>query len=746
MKKMKKKRNDRHNLIYDVTILVEILAILACLLLMYMHLPAQQYRISLRLAERYLNEMNFGLAETYMAGGDHNRNSNPVASLSYYQKARDAWQELGKIGYEEETTAQWKDDVEHKIAEMSAVVYPTSTPSPTPTTSPIPSPTPTPSPTLSPASSPSPAQTKAALDYDTWMEVCFEDAVQRNTASDKSNVQENSWRKRFDFTGDGTDDILIGIKIGEADSAEYFYICDTGEPYYAYEFGLSHTSIYGYQHDIISQLRGPGSSWGCERYTWNGSDFTYVSGIGEADGAYNDFTSHDIANALGIDESQVVSLMNYEFTGFKNQLNEKAAAPQSATLGIVEYQQSSEKVSLDINGTDGILRLHNAMFAVTDSKYEALGKSLGELKDTLVGIAEKNQNAGYADYGSGSGYEETMRAEVVRNDGTVFSVRVTDQFSYTHMAEADPRYRGEWGFNYDAQTGKLLTLDDVFPDSSDLLETIVQENASAAGDDADALLDRMAATRTRLKDAPIWWLTDSGFVLNAEAEADINDEGKDDDAPDIDWYYSGNGAWTDGASISGSIDVGFQGVERLDLSLPYEKYRSLFQSVYLPRQDTAMLSGMDHASQEEQCLEDAISRSEETDQEHAKRRASVTKFDFTGDGTDDIVVAIKETYDYENKQAAYCYICDSGRAVYADEINLSDADDICGYQNDLIVRYEDASSAYSWYNQRFTWNGSEFVSTDTGISNADTEDIFIEDVPGIDISQLTDLYDLSVYA
>ena len=431
-----------------------------------------------------------------------------------------------------------------------------------------------------------------------------------------------------------------------------------------------------------------------------------------------------------------------------DELTDKAAASQSFTRSIVEYQQSSEKDTLEINGTDGILRLHNAIFTITDSKHTALGKSLGKLKDSLIEIAEKNQNAGYGGY-KGTGYEETMRAEVVRNDGIVFSVRVTDQFSYTHMSEDDPWYRGEWGFNYDTRTGKLLTLDDVFQDSSDLLETIVRENASAAGDDDDALLDRMAATRSRLKAAPIWWLTDSGFVLNTEAEANINtDEGKDADAPDIDWYYSGNGAWTDNASLGGSIDVGLEGedVERLDMSLPYDKYGSLFQSNYLPRDYAAILNGVDYASQGERCLEDAISRSEETDQEYAKRRASVTKFDFTGDGTDDIVVAIAETYDYENKQAAYCYVCDSGHAVYADEIDLRYADDFCGYQNDLIVRYEDMSSSFSWYNQRFTWNGSEFVSVDTGISNADTEDIFIEDVPGVDISQLTDLYDLSVYA
>ena len=78
VKKMKKKRNDRHNLIYDATILVEILTILACLLLMYMHLPAQQYRISLRLAERYLNEMNYVHEEGGLSG--KSREFEPLGS------------------------------------------------------------------------------------------------------------------------------------------------------------------------------------------------------------------------------------------------------------------------------------------------------------------------------------------------------------------------------------------------------------------------------------------------------------------------------------------------------------------------------------------------------------------------------------------------------------------------------------------------------------------------------------------
>ena len=422
-------------------------------------------------------------------------------------------------------------------------------------------------------------------------------------------------------------------------------------------------------------------------------------------------------------------------------LTEKTAASQIAAFSIVEYHQSSEEDLVDTDGTNGILRLHNAVITVTDSKHAALEKSLGELKSKLIEIAKKNHQ-------HHPGYDETMRAEVTRNDGIVFSVKVTDLCSYTGMRpDADPYYRGEWGFNYDARTGNLLTLDDVLTDPSNLLDTATKEYALENADvDADALLDRISATRARLDEAPVWWLSDSGLVLNAEANADSNGDGyldRADNIPELDWYFSGYGAWTDETDYN----MYFISADRFDMSLPYDQYGPLFQPDYLPGDHMAMLNGVDYVSQEEKCLEDAISRSDETDQKYASCRAMVTKFDFTGDGTDDIIVVIKETHDYDSKQAAYCYACDGGRAAYADELDLQAADDACGFQNDLIVRYENPDLESDgpekfWYNRRFTWNGNELVNADAGIRDH-AEDFFIEDA--VNISQLTDLYDASVH-
>ena len=114
-----KKRNDRHNLIYDMTILAEILAILACLFLLYMHSPAQQYKMTLRLAERYLNEMNYdeavilfrkaiqidpkkekayiGLGQTYTEKADslaNSENTKLPEVVAVYNQAADAYQKV----------------------------------------------------------------------------------------------------------------------------------------------------------------------------------------------------------------------------------------------------------------------------------------------------------------------------------------------------------------------------------------------------------------------------------------------------------------------------------------------------------------------------------------------------------------------------------------------------------------------------------------------------------------------------
>lgn len=109
------KKNNKHT-IPTLAVLAIILTAAACLLAVYLHLPAQRYKSALTLGKKYLNEMNFdeaeltfkkaiaiepkqsdgyiGLAETYTAGGDHTRTSDPAASLAYYKKAEKVYQKL----------------------------------------------------------------------------------------------------------------------------------------------------------------------------------------------------------------------------------------------------------------------------------------------------------------------------------------------------------------------------------------------------------------------------------------------------------------------------------------------------------------------------------------------------------------------------------------------------------------------------------------------------------------------------
>ncbi|MGN0274404.1 MAG: tetratricopeptide repeat protein [Chordicoccus sp.] len=372
----------------------------------------------------------------------------------------------------------------------------------------------------------------------------------------------------------------------------------------------------------------------------------------------------------------------------------------AATPTPTEAPAKAVKYSIDANneediGTYGTLTY--PVITVTDSDHAALGKALGGLKDQLVKIAGDNQNEEGA-------YDETMTAEVMRNDGIVFSVVITDEHTY----DPDENVIYKWGFNYDAQTGELLTLDDIFKDTSDLFETATQEYVSSDGEYAGSYFqEALADVKTSLLySKPIWWLTDQGFIMNTEYE-----------------------------------DIGAG--EGLDLPIPYGKYRSMFQEKYLPSNDTtdsgsasdsaSTATDMDYDALTEQCLDDAVQRQINDEHDEDARQYSSSKlFDFTGDGTDDIIIF---TGSFETARMAYCYACDTGTPVYADALGLRHAG-LSGYQHDLIVSCGDA---YGWYVDRYTWNGKDLIDTELGSgSDLDTEKSAAELI-GVDDSQIVDL-------
>lgn len=373
----------------------------------------------------------------------------------------------------------------------------------------------------------------------------------------------------------------------------------------------------------------------------------------------------------------------------------------AATPTPTEAPAKAVKYSIDANneediGTYGTLTY--PVITVTDSDHAALGKALGGLTDQLVKIAEDNQDEEGA-------YDETMTAEVMRNDGIVFSVVITDEHTY----DPDESHIYTWGFNYDAKTGELLTLDDVFIETSDLPEMIAKEYASQSKGHVDiqsltnALKDK---DYIGLFDYPVWWLADTDFIVNTE-----NDE-----------EDTGDGT---------------------DLSLPYKKYSSLFQMKYLPSDnstdsDTASASDssstatdVDYDALTEQCFDDAIQRQiNDGDGRASRQDSSSALFDFTGDGTDDVIIF---TGSYETARAAYCYVCDTGTPVFADEPFSMRHGGLSGYKNDLIVSRADA---YGWYVDRYTWNGKNFTDTELGSDTDPDTEKSLADLIGVDDSQI----------
>ena len=371
----------------------------------------------------------------------------------------------------------------------------------------------------------------------------------------------------------------------------------------------------------------------------------------------------------------------------------------AATPTPTEAPAKAVKYSIDANneediGTYGTLTY--PVITVTDSDHAALGKALGGLTDQLVKIAEDNQDEEGA-------YDETMTAEVMRNDGIVFSVVITDEHTY----DPDESHIYTWGFNYDAKTGELLTLDDVFMNPSTLLDSVVQEFASSnkSVNSAD-LLKELKTTKRNVYDYPAWWLSDQSFVMNTE-----NDN-------------VGTGKGT-------------------NLPLSYSKYSALFKSKYLPSDNSidsdiasasdssSTATDVDYDALTEQCFDDAIQRQiNDGDGRASRQDSSSALFDFTGDGTDDVIIF---TGSYETARAAYCYVCDTGTPVFADEPFSMRHGGLSGYKNDLIVSRADA---YGWYVDRYTWNGKNFTDTELGSDTDPDTEKSLADLIGVDDSQI----------
>jgi tetratricopeptide (TPR) repeat protein len=357
----------------------------------------------------------------------------------------------------------------------------------------------------------------------------------------------------------------------------------------------------------------------------------------------------------------------------------------AATPTPTEAPAKAVKYNIDADNEEDIGAygtLTYPVITVTDSDHAALGKALGGLTDQLTKLAEDNQNV------DGS-YAEMMLAKVTRNDGIVFSVVVTDEYA----ADKDDNYIYKWGFNYDAQTGKQLTLEDVFMETSDLPETIANEYASQnKGIDAKDISEEL---RTFIFDQPVWWLTDAEFVVDAEDD--------------------GGGT---------------------EISLSYSKYSTLFQAKYLPSKDhgssdTATSTDIDYETLIDQCLDDAVQRQiDGGDGGDSRQYSSSALFDFTGDGTDDIIIF---TGSFETVRSAYCYVCDNGTPVCVDEPFGTRHGGLSGYKNDLFVSCADA---YGWYADRYTWNGKNFTDTKLGSDTDPNTEKSLAELIGVDDSQI----------
>ena len=124
---MNKMKRSGGNMIPALIILAEILAGVACLLALYLHLPAQRYRSALRLGRKYLNEMKYdeavnmyhkavsiepkrengyiGLGQAYTAKADalaNAKNSKLSDVTPVYDQAADAYQKV--IDLDQENT------------------------------------------------------------------------------------------------------------------------------------------------------------------------------------------------------------------------------------------------------------------------------------------------------------------------------------------------------------------------------------------------------------------------------------------------------------------------------------------------------------------------------------------------------------------------------------------------------------------------------------------------------------------